>query len=84
MLQLFARLIGIVLLALAAGRAAADLTAPPVVRVGVLQFGTVGWSLRPCSATACPKAQGVDIRIVARAQRHQRRPPGRRGRCHRQ
>ena len=38
--QLFARLIGVVLLALAAGSAAlaAD---RPVVRVGVLQFGTV-------------------------------------------
>lgn len=63
MLQLFARLIGIVLLALAAGGAAlaAD---RPLVRVGVLQFGTVGWELETMQRHGLLEREGVDIRIV--------------------
>ncbi|MBX3682848.1 MAG: ABC transporter substrate-binding protein, partial [Thauera sp.] len=63
MLQLFARLIGIVLLALAAGGAAlaAD---RPVVRVGVLQFGTVSWELETMQRHGLLEREGVDIRIV--------------------
>lgn len=63
MLQLFARLIGIVLLALAAGGAAfaADRA---VVRVGVLQFGTVSWELETMQRHGLLEREGVDIRIV--------------------
>ena len=61
--QLFARLIGVVLLALAAGSAAlaAD---RPVVRVGVLQFGTVSWELETMQRHGLLEREGVDVRVV--------------------
>ena len=61
--QLFARLVGIVLLAFAAGSGAlaAD---RPVVRVGVLQFGTVSWELETMQRHGLLEREGVDIRVV--------------------
>ena len=58
-----ARLIGIVMLACAAGTVAfaAD---RPVVRVGVLQFGTVSWELETMQRHGLLEREGVDIRVV--------------------
>lgn len=61
----FARLIGFVLMTVcAAGAFAAERA---VLRVGVLQFGTVSWELETMQRAGLAAREGVDIRIVALA-----------------
>jgi NitT/TauT family transport system substrate-binding protein len=61
--RFLARLIGVVLLALAS-IASALAGERAVVRVGVLQYGTVSWELEAMQRHGLAAREGVDIRIV--------------------